>query len=764
MSNVPFEPWSTRRDQAPPDIDEQARDGVLTTTRESNLCTRRESPGAEDNEATVRLPAKLADRFTILRQFPDPGAEADVVLARARNGDEVVIKLYRLGVHADPNVWQRLGALNSSHVVRILETGQAAGRDYECMEYLPCGNLLALVADGNTVPYETVRQVVEQVTHALDALHGVGIVHCDLKPENILIRSGGPNDPGRPLDLVLTDFGLSRAPEQSVVAASRSGTLAYLAPELMLRSGAQSSTARDWWALGVVVRELLTAERPFTDMTQRGVEWSVLMSGLDLTTITNARFRLLCQGLLTRNPHNRWGSEQLRSWLNGRDPAVVADEAPPADTPAGIKPLSFAGARHYDRVSLAQTFLTNWDDGTRRYLVGLSRGDNPSQAWRSLRAWLEQFDDPDATDADSLVTLIDDRLLVGLPPDVKMLHLVRWLDPAQPAIYRGRSMDRDSLAQTARRAANKSHEDHTDAARVVRDLWAHSLLSTLGGAPGGEQLPAIDQQWRSLVASANSRVSELLTLAPEPRPTLDQEWAAAMLLLSIVDPRATDVTETLRTSAVQAVPGSVDWFEEMQRRAGTDPSDDVAIIIAAPRAAAEAQAAILEAERVEADRRSRQEAWDRAEDQRLAGKNAAHARASKYLLWVAVAFLVSLLASSTLAPNSGVTMLAVLLGIAIFVGIAWSEYTFAGEAAGQYSQFAPFNRGAGNLARLRPRGIGGGCLTLIMGYLVISVAVAWPWLFYPVVAGIHFNSLKKRRAAFAQAQSAQRGRALGEAS
>lgn len=755
MSNIPIEPWATRRDEPPPQA-EPSPEGVWATTREESIWdTRREQPGYSDDEATVRLPARLADRFTMVRQFPDPGAEADVVLARSHNGDEVVVKLYRLGVHADPDVWQRLGALNSTHIVRILETGQAAGRDYECMEYLPGGNLLTLVADGTTVPTHTIHQVIEQVTHALDALHGAGIVHCDLKPENILIRSGGPTDPHHPLDLVLTDFGLSRAPEQSVVAASRSGTLAYLAPELMLRSGAQSSKARDYWALGVVIRELLTAERPFQNMTERGVEWSVLMSGLDLSTIDEPRLRLLCQGLLTRNPDNRWGAEQLHSWLNGHNPAVIADEAPPADH-NGIKPLSFAGERHTDRASLARVFLTNWDDATRRYLVGLSRGDNSSQAWRALRAWLEQFDDPDATDADSLITLIDDRLLADLPPDIKMLHLVRWLDPSQPPIYRGRSLDRDSLTEIARRAADKTDKEHTDAVRIVRDLWAHQLLTWLGG-----DLPNIDQEWRSLVGDARARVPHLLNVVPEPRPELDQVWASSVLLLSIVAPRTDSPTRGARTSAVSGVPGPVSWFDELQQQATNGLLDDLAVITAAPKAASEAQAAIEATRRAEAEKRGRQEAWERAEEDRLAGKGTAHSRATRYLIWIAVAFSVTFLLSVTFSPNNTLTTLTALLGFAVFGSIAWTEYSFAGEAAGSYPQFAPFNRGAGPLARLRGRGIGGGCLTLIVGYFALSFAVAAPSVVYLVVAGVHLNSFTKRRSAFRQTQSSERARALG---
>ncbi|MEZ4473072.1 MAG: serine/threonine-protein kinase [bacterium] len=87
-----------------------------------------------------------------------------------------------------------------------------------------------------------------QIADAVALVHGQGLLHLDLKPENVVI-----NAQGRP---VLIDFDIAaRAGE-----AGGGGTRGYMAPEQL---GADHLTAAaDVWALGVLIHELLTGERP----------------------------------------------------------------------------------------------------------------------------------------------------------------------------------------------------------------------------------------------------------------------------------------------------------------------------------------------------------------------------------------------------------------------------------------------------------------------------------------------------------------------
>ena len=301
----------------------------------------------------------------------------------AAAADLKVVKVYRQNMHADQAVWAKVQTLSSDNIVRFVETGTSGGRDYEVMEYLPGGNLTQLAGPGDGLPLSMVTEVVRQVADGLAELHGLGIVHRDLKPENVLVRST------QPLDVVVTDFGLSRAPEQSVVAASRTGTLAYLAPETLLSKGAQSSKARDWWALGMIVRELLTGVRPFEEMTEAGIHQALLLRPVDLGDIDDPRARLLCRGLLLRDPSDRWGAGQVREWLAGGTPPVAEESAAEAERHQAVRlreGTSTGSARRWRRRSPGPGM-----QAARRYFVAMGTAAAASSSWRALQEWLEQF-------------------------------------------------------------------------------------------------------------------------------------------------------------------------------------------------------------------------------------------------------------------------------------------------------------------------------------------------------------------------------------
>ena len=84
-------------------------------------------------------------------------------------------------------------------------------------------------------------------------LHSKNIIYRDLKPENILIDTEGY--------LKLTDFGFAKYCETRTYTLC--GTPEYLAPEVILSSGHNHGV--DWWALGVLLFEMLAGFPPFYD-------------------------------------------------------------------------------------------------------------------------------------------------------------------------------------------------------------------------------------------------------------------------------------------------------------------------------------------------------------------------------------------------------------------------------------------------------------------------------------------------------------------
>ncbi|OLT12530.1 hypothetical protein BJF79_22100 [Actinomadura sp. CNU-125] len=452
--------------------------------------TRRDGHGT-GGASLMRLPADLAGRYEAVAELPVQGAESDLLLVRDERGAEHVVKIFRRGYRADRDVWAKLPELGSPYVLRILETGHADGRDYEVTAYAPDGNLRALM-DG-PLPPDAVADVAAQLADGLAALHRAGIVHRDLKPENVLVSGTAP------LRLVIADFGLSKVLEQSVVFASSSRTLAYAAPESL--SG-QVSPARDWWSLGMIVRELATGRAPFRGLSETVVVDHLATRPVSADDVADPRLRLLCRGLLARDPRRRWTGEQVAAWLDGGSPPVV-EESAEAEPGTG---LPFKGRRYAQRDELARALVAEWDHAA-QYFFG--RGES-SEAWRSLRAWLAEVPD------DTSIELVDGRLTADLSPDVKLLHLVRWLDPELPPHFLGRRVTEDDLGRLPRYVENPG-PDHRVACRLVRELWREGLLRDLAGFAGGADLAGVDEQWRAHAAAWNDLAAWIRTQdAPPP--------------------------------------------------------------------------------------------------------------------------------------------------------------------------------------------------------------------------------------------------------
>ncbi|QKG22060.1 serine/threonine-protein kinase [Actinomadura verrucosospora] len=682
-------PRDTRRDAGATRRDERVPP-PRTPPASGAAATRRDGEAAGD--PLMRLPAALAERYEAVAELPVQGAESDLLLVRDEAGDRFVVKVFRRGYHADREVWAKLPALESPHVLRILETGHADGRDYEVTAYAPDGNLRALI-DG-PMPDGTVREIAAQLADGLSALHRAGIVHRDLKPENVLVLEA------EPLRLAIADFGLSKVLDESVVFASSSRTLAYAAPESL--SG-QVSPARDWWSLGMIVRECATGRAPFRGLSETVVVDHLATRPVSADDVPDARLRLLCQGLLTRDPRRRWTGEQVAEWLDGASPQVAEEAAEPGTG------LPFRGARYARREELARALVDDWEHAA-QYFFG--RGE-AGEAWRSLREWLADVPD------DSRIALVDGPLTAALPPDVKLLHLVLWLDPALPPHYLGRRTSAEDLPALAALADDPRHPDHGVACRIGRDLWEHGLLRVLAGFAGASGLAGVDGQWRAHVAAWNDLAQWLRGQKATPfglaRRLPDAEAGnppAVLLALLALAARPAETHRSLAEGAARArdaVPEPVPWFLWMADGAGDDPLRLLAVARALPEAVVEAEARARD--RYAAAQRSEalQAQWEDRERRRLAGRGAAMARAVVWTLpilaiWLAVSWVVGSLFGGG-KSGSGTTTVGIhassgggvpFAALAVLAVIAWgvecgAEVMLARAQGGDYLPYGPWS-------------------------------------------------------------------------
>jgi serine/threonine protein kinase len=171
-------------------------------------------------------------------------------------------------------------ALNHPNILTVFEIGEVDGRHYIATEFIEGETLGQRLAVGALKLGETL-DIAEQITSALSAAHGAGIVHRDVKPENVMIRRDGI--------VKVLDFGLAKltqtkpsqsGPDDSTRALVKTrtgvvmGTVAYMSPEQA--RGLSLDARTDIWSLGVVIYQMLTGNSPFTGATSSDILVSIL--------------------------------------------------------------------------------------------------------------------------------------------------------------------------------------------------------------------------------------------------------------------------------------------------------------------------------------------------------------------------------------------------------------------------------------------------------------------------------------------------------
>jgi WD40 repeat protein/serine/threonine protein kinase/TPR repeat protein len=153
-----------------------------------------------------------------------------------------------------------LASLNHPNIARLLDAGFSDdGQPYLALEYI-AGTPLTAYCDGRRLGVPQRLELFQQVLAAVQYAHAHLIIHRDLKPSNILVT-----DDGQPH---LLDFGIAKLLREGEIRETeltqmggRVLTPDYAAPEQI--AGAPITIAVDVYALGVMLYELLTGERPY---------------------------------------------------------------------------------------------------------------------------------------------------------------------------------------------------------------------------------------------------------------------------------------------------------------------------------------------------------------------------------------------------------------------------------------------------------------------------------------------------------------------
>ncbi|KAH9965426.1 kinase-like domain-containing protein [Russula dissimulans] len=149
------------------------------------------------------------------------------------------------------NEQQMLLAVQHSFIINLWGSFQDPTNLYMVMDFVPGGELFTLLRRSNRFPDPVAKFYAAEVALALHHLHNLDIVYRDLKPENILLGLDG--------HIKIADFGFAKHCPNTTWTLC--GTPDYLAPEVINQSRYNKSV--DWYALGVLIFEMLTGLPPF---------------------------------------------------------------------------------------------------------------------------------------------------------------------------------------------------------------------------------------------------------------------------------------------------------------------------------------------------------------------------------------------------------------------------------------------------------------------------------------------------------------------
>lgn len=269
------------------------------------------------------------------------GGMASVYRARdPRFNRDVAIKILPRELTLDPQFRARfdreaqtIAALEHPAIVPVHDYGEEEGQPFLVMRLMQGASLAERLEEG-PLPFAEVGKIIARIGSALDRAHEAGVIHRDLKPGNILFDQYG--------DAYLADFGIARLADSSATLTGTGlvGTPAYMSPEQI--EGKELDGRTDIYALGIIVFEMLTGERPYQADTPAMLLVKQMTEPMPRVLDVKPDLPFGCEEVITRatakQPEARFNkasqlADTLTTALRGEQPPIAPPQPPIESTP-----------------------------------------------------------------------------------------------------------------------------------------------------------------------------------------------------------------------------------------------------------------------------------------------------------------------------------------------------------------------------------------------------------------------------------------------